>query len=415
MKKTNPFTPNNPVSTGMFAGRLKEIKILEQSLHQTKNGNPSNILVTGERGIGKSSLMMIFKYFASGKCDTLEHGNFKFLTIDTVISNSIGLVSFINLIENCIRRELGNAEEMRAFLSDTWDFMKRIKVMDSGISDCKTISDPDLIIDGFAYSLAQICKRITNHQRGESRRDGILFIIDEADNANESLKIGYFFKCVTELLQKHYCFNVMFVVVGLPEITDKLRQSHKSSLRVFNEIKIKELNSIERKKVIDMGLKHANKINEEKTTIAENAKEHISRLSDGYPHFIQQFSYSAFDVNSDGEISIEDVMHGAYRKNGAIDLIGTKYYEEDYNLKIQSDKYREVLSIMANDLDDWIKKSDIRMKFSGSDTTLTDALVALTSRKIILKKSSARGEYRLQQKGFAIWIKLFGEQQKKEK
>ncbi len=415
MKKINPFTPNNPVSTGMFAGRHEEIKILEQSLHQAKHGNPINILVTGERGIGKSSLMMIFKYFASGKYDTLEHGNFKFLTIDTMISNSIDLVAFINLIEICIKRELGNTEEMRMLLSNTWGFVQRIRVMDSGISDGETISDPDLIIDEFAYSLAQTCKRITNPQKEESRKDGILFIIDEADNAHESLRIGYFFKCVTELLRKHGCFNVMFVVVGLPEITDKLRQSHKSSLRVFNEIKIKELDFTDRKKVIDLGIKNANKINKEKTTIAEIAKEHISQISDGYPHFIQQFSYSAFDVNSDGEISLEDVMHGAYRKKGAIDLIGTKYYEEDYNLKIQSDKYREVLSIMASSMDAWIKKSDIQTKFSGSATTLTDALAALTSRKIIRKKSSARGEYRLQQKGFAIWIKLFGEQQKKEK
>jgi len=38
----------------MFAGRFNEIDAFEKGLHQTKNGSPSNFLISGERGIGKS-------------------------------------------------------------------------------------------------------------------------------------------------------------------------------------------------------------------------------------------------------------------------------------------------------------------------------------------------------------------------
>lgn len=204
----------------------------------------------------------------------------------------------------------------------------------------------------------------------------------------------------------------MFVVVGLPDITDKLLASHESSLRVFNQIKISELKTLDRKKVVDLGIEEANRINTEKTEITEDAKNHISTLSEGYPHFIQQFSYSAFEFNTDGIISSDDVLNGAFDHGGAIDSIGTRYYAADYHSKIKSDEYRQVLSIMAESMNSWIKKSEIRDKFSGSDQTLTDALAALTKRKIILKNTSARGEYRLQQRGFALWIKLFGERKK---
>jgi len=200
----------------------------------------------------------------------------------------------------------------------------------------------------------------------------------------------------------------MFVVVGLPDITDKLLASHGSSLRIFNQIKIAELKLEDRERVVDLGIEEANKINADKTTITVDAKSHISALSEGYPHFIQQFSYSAFEFNSDGEISVDDVLNAAFTRGGAIDSIGTRYYAADYHSKIKSDEYRQVLSIMAESMNAWIKKSEIRDKFSGGDQTLTDALAALTRRKIILKNSSARGEYRLQQRGFAIWIKLFG-------
>jgi len=93
---------------------------------------------------------------------------------------------------------------------------------------------------------------------------------------------------------------------------------------------------------------------------------------------------------------------------GAIDAIGDRYYVNAFYDKIKSDEYREVLAIMAENLNSWVTKAEIRSKFSGDDSILSNALTALTTRKIILKNPSKIGEYRLQHSGFALWIKLFG-------
>jgi len=167
MKKINPFKPNSPVSTGMFAGRLNEIEQVERSLHQTKNGVPCNLLVTGERGIGKSSLMMVLKDFAIGNLETLDHGRFNFITINGIVSDKTDLVTLIKLIERNIQRELARTESIRSYLAATWEFAKRIKIMDSGIEKSDDIIDPDIILDEFAYSLAKTCKRIANPEQGE--------------------------------------------------------------------------------------------------------------------------------------------------------------------------------------------------------------------------------------------------------
>jgi hypothetical protein len=58
MAKYNPFRPNSIVTTGMFCGRFDEMKAAEQSLFQTKHENPKHFLISGERGIGKSSLLL---------------------------------------------------------------------------------------------------------------------------------------------------------------------------------------------------------------------------------------------------------------------------------------------------------------------------------------------------------------------
>ncbi|MFT6138736.1 MAG: hypothetical protein ACJAUJ_001831 [Salibacteraceae bacterium] len=391
----------------MFAGRINEIKELEKGLFQTKKGHNAHFLITGERGIGKSSLLNLIKPTASGKIVSMDFGSFNFVTANILISHKTTLSTFIKLIEKNLKREIGRLEKVRTFFDDTWSFVQRIKVLDSGIDKNEVTEDIDLIMDDFAYSLAETCKRITKSEAGEESKDGIVFFIDEADSACADLHLGYFFKAVTELLLQNECYNVMFVVAGLPDVIEKLATSHESSVRIFNE-----LTPDYRKYVVDRGIEEGNSINEDKTTISSKAKESISTLSEGYPHFIQQFAYSAFEANTDGEIGVEDVSDGAFSQGGALDAIGKRYYQSAYNEQIKSDEYREVLSIMAENLNTWIKKSDIRNKFSGKDHTVSDALKALTDRKIILKNPSKAGEYRLQQRGFALWIKLFGQREK---
>jgi len=43
--KFNPFRPNSIASSELFQGRKEEMKLIEQSLFQTKNGNPQHFLI----------------------------------------------------------------------------------------------------------------------------------------------------------------------------------------------------------------------------------------------------------------------------------------------------------------------------------------------------------------------------------
>ncbi|EKO3715749.1 ATP-binding protein, partial [Vibrio metschnikovii] len=114
MKKVNPFKPHSPVPTAMFAGRFNEITAFEKGLHQTKYGSPSNFLITGERGIGKSSLLMLYKPLANGDIET-EYGKFNFVTVNAVISPRTNLLTFIKVIERSLKREIGKIESVRSF------------------------------------------------------------------------------------------------------------------------------------------------------------------------------------------------------------------------------------------------------------------------------------------------------------
>ena len=51
----------------MFVGRIPQVEALEHALLQTRAGKPKNFMLTGERGIGKTSLLQYFKWVAEGR------------------------------------------------------------------------------------------------------------------------------------------------------------------------------------------------------------------------------------------------------------------------------------------------------------------------------------------------------------
>jgi len=300
--KINPFKPNSPVPTGMFAGRIDEILALQQGLRQTRSGHCAHFLITGERGIGKSSLLFLINPMAKGEITSLDGETFGFIAITCVISKFTSLPSLVKMIDRLLKRELNGIERIRSFLDTTWEFAQRVKIMDSGIDKGGSTEEVDLVIDDLAYSLSETCKRICNASKSGDSKQGIVIFIDEADNACDELHLGYFLKVVTEKLQQNQCDNIMFVVAGLPDVVEKLSESHESSIRIFTQLNIKELSTTDRIYVIDKGIAEGNKINKEQVEMDANAKNTIATLSEGYPHFIQQFSHSAFDHNVNGVI-----------------------------------------------------------------------------------------------------------------
>ena len=247
----------------------------------------------------------------------------------------------------------------------------------------------------------------------DSKYDGVLICLDEIDRASDTLDLGTFLKTLIESLQRRECNHVMFGLAGLTEAREVLRDSHPSSLRMIDDLPLERLASKEATEVIERCLGRANERNSTATNIDLEAKTILAALSEGYPHFIQQYGYSAFACDADGLIDQTDVLRGAFGPGGALKAIGERYYREDFFERIQKDSYRQVLRIMADKLDAWVTKEAIRQRFTGTEKTLNNALQALRDRNIILSKDGERGIYRLQQKGFAIWIKTFQDHQQK--
>jgi hypothetical protein len=178
-------------------------------------------------------------------------------------------------------------------------------------------------------------------------------------------------------------------------------------LRLFSSFHLKPLSPHESVEVVRRGLKKATEKSGIAVSITPEAENYISNYSEGYPHFIQQFAYCAFEADTDNEIDADDVTNGAWGEHGAFEQLGTKYFQDLYFDRIGSDDYRAVLRCMSDHLDDWVSKEEIRIHSNLKESTLSNAIKALIDRHIILPRPGKRGMYRLPMKSFAAWIRAY--------
>lgn len=413
LRRYNPFKPTSPVSVGMFVGRIKEINRIDEILFQTKFENPTNLLILGERGIGKSSLSLVAALFASGgyKWGT---DTFNFLTAQLSINDETTIADLARQLKNGIERELNKEEKALDTIKKLWDFVHTIRIGGSGLKKESLSLNESEIVDKTIYSIADTVKAITEQTALSSlglreQKDGIVILIDEADNASKQLKIGAFLKNLLETLVKENCSKVLIIMAGLPRLRSILRESHESSLRLFEEQELNTLSPDEVKEVIGKGIKEIKEKSSIDVTVDEDALDHIVFFSEGYPHFVQQIGYSVLELDKDNHITKNNVIQAMFMEGGALDCIGDRYYKHLYFDLIKEDSYRRILHIMAEKEDNWISKKEIEKDFKGKGTTLTNGLKALRERNIILSKPGTKGVYRLQWKGFALWLKRTSE------
>lgn len=394
----NPFQPNKMVAEGMFVGRFDEMKLIDQYFFQTKNENPQHFLLEGERGIGKSSLLFVSENLANGKIGTMEANSqkFNFITISVDLAGVTCQLDIVRAIGRELKAQVSKSAPLKEKGKAAWDFLSKWEVL--GVRYHKDVqTDPDdardELVDAFANLLAS-----------GAEIDGAAILIDEADAPPVEARFGEFLKAFTERLARRGCNRVIVCLAGLQNTIPKLRASHESSPRLLSILNLKPLAVDERKDAIRKGLDDATARNGYEVKIADDAINFLAEMSEGYPHFVQQFSYCAFSADTDNHITLEDVLKGAYSENGAIDQLGSKYFNEVYYSKINSDDYRRVLNAMAKHSDGWVTRKTLIAESGVKESIINNALSVLKTRNIIHVDEARQGYYKLPTKSFAAWI-----------
>lgn len=383
----------------MFAGRLPEIKEIEKALHQTSQGNPGHFLIHGERGIGKSSLLMVVEAMAKGFQITGGSYPLNFLVVSIELEPDDSYVELINKVARELQRALDRDDKLKAQLKSAWDFITKWKVL--GVEYKRDAMPADAMLEELAEKLIRVSEGM------DPRWSGIYIFIDEADKPTPEAGVGEFVKVLTERFTKRNVGNIGFGIIGISTVIQKMKASHESSVRILTPFHLKPLEEGDREGVVKLGLKTAAEKNKKDTTITTEALDLISKHSEGYPYFIQQYAYSAFDHDSDDNIDAKDVVDALIKENGALQLLGQRYFENMYTDDIRSDDYRKVLQVIAKRMPESSTKKQVLQESGLKPYTLNNALNALKRKGSVVPVSGKDGVYRLPSQSFAAWIAAF--------
>ncbi|QEW22594.1 orc1/cdc6 family replication initiation protein [Marinibacterium anthonyi] len=394
LRRRNPFDPAHAARPDIFRGREDEIGDVAEALSAASYGDPvEHILVTGERGIGKTSLLEICARIAQDDMPGTRTG-FDFLVVSISLTGVTDMFQITQRVASAIRDELDRRKVANPGLRSVVQFLLNWEILgvhyhrpDSAVSDDQAMG-----------LLVEQCVRIerTGHFQG------ILVIMDEADDPPASARLATWCKTFTERFGQAEGARLVLCLAGQVELTAKLRQDHQSALRLFRECTLPVLSRAECEQILRAGIALSNGSSDEKTELRDDAVALLTDLAEGYPYFLQVYARAAFKADRDNVLDGADVQAAQV---GATEEIGQKFFRGIYDAVATSDNYRAVLRAMAPFGNRWVGRQEILKAAEGvSEANVNNALRKLRDGAVVELHPDRPGTYRLQTNAFAAWL-----------
>jgi Cdc6-like AAA superfamily ATPase len=299
--QVNPFTPHQPIDPEFFAGRIDEIKKIISALNQTRHRRTQHVMLTGERGIGKSSLAIFAKYIANRPNEALGT-DIQFLTAYYTVEKNQ------TLKDVCRGLATGLLDSIeRGLATKCFEEIKKLKLHFSlhvpGVGEISTSSPQEQ--DSAEYLQADFVKAVKElWNEAKETHNGILLIVDEIHNLADFSGIGSFLKVVSEAWTVAGHRQIMFLIVGLPHIPERISEDDRSAPRIFSYVELRRMTREESLDILHKCLEKSGK------RIEGKAARITAMRSGGFPYFLHQLGYDAFEADLDNVIDVEDINKG---------------------------------------------------------------------------------------------------------
>ncbi|MBI5035851.1 ATP-binding protein [Candidatus Micrarchaeota archaeon] len=280
----NPFNPQNPPRADYFVGRVDELRQFEQDLLQTIHGSPMNMSITGNRGMGKTSLLMKMEEIArKNKCLVFRMSNY-----ESLVNNISELTNYLIL---------GLKNEFYA------DASVQKKVMRLG--EWATTLRPVVSYKGASLSFeekrlaAQTILRnnfLTFWKKVEGEYPAVVLLIDEAESLERIEGALSFLREVFQRLSHEAKY--MVVLCGKLNFPERMSESFSPLNRFFPASPLTAFTEEETFSYISKTLKSVNVVTD------DEVKKKIFEKSEGHPYVLVKVCNIIFNELEDTENKI---------------------------------------------------------------------------------------------------------------
>lgn len=297
--KDIPFNPQDPVTEpSKFAGRREPLRNAVDALFNNKN-----IIVTGDRGIGKSSLAVQLLYMTQGERALLERlgvstdgFEFNYLTGDHRCDPGQTLEDILEGLVESLQHRLATANKSKK--KTTVEF--NLKVFKVKRETETGQPEKPRLVPAFVRMLEAVYTEASS-----AGFNGLSLLVDEIDSLSKDTQVytevAYFFKGTTEKLRADGFPNISFLVAGVTGTVTDLMTGNPSFARVFENIELRRMEETELLDIIAKALSGT------AVRIEPATATRVAKLSGGFPQIVQLLGYHSFRFDQDSVLNETDL------------------------------------------------------------------------------------------------------------
>ena len=383
--KESPFTPGKPVPIEYFIARIKEIERLERAIKQTASGRNENIFITGERGIGKSSLASFVRYLAEKEYD--------FIGAHCFLGGVNDLEGMIRVIFQRTLHEVSDKTIFDSLKNIFGSYIKEVTLFGVGVEFTTDRSELRTMLDNFLPTIRKINETI------QDKKKGIVLILDDLNGITDVSEFAQFLKSfVDELATSQDFLPLLIILVGIPERREELIRHQPSVARIFDIIDLSPMNENESKEFFNKMFGKQN------ISVTRGALSEMVKLSGGFPMLMHEVGDAIFWLDTDNRIDEKDAISGILE---AAEVVGKKYLDPQVYRALRSETYRSILRRIGKlPLGKSFRRQDILEKVPEREQRTFDNFIQRTKRLGIISETEVRGEYRFINQLYHLYVLL---------
>ncbi len=349
----SPFKPGQIVPFEFFVGRIEEIERLLSMVKASTQGQFKIGFISGERGIGKSSLASLVRHVSDSNHNTAG------------CHVHLGGVGELNEMVRTTFDRLLNESIDKSWHQQMKDFFgSRVqKVGLFGISLELNLTDKDLPVlsRNFVPSMKNLLDKLNE------QKDALLLILDDINGLATSTDFANWLKStVDEISTSGHKMPLCILVVGLEERRQELINCQPSLARVFDLINISPWADSEATDFYQRYFQSAG------AKIEDTELEKLVSFTGGLPVLAHEIGDAVWRAAKNLEITPKEVNEGIAT---AAEIIGRKFLEPQIFRAIQSEKYRSILRKIASEFDTVFLRSELVASLTGQEAKVIDSFL----------------------------------------
>lgn len=393
--ESSPFSPGQPVPLEYFVGRSAEIERLRSMVRASTQGKFKIGFVSGERGIGKSSLVSFVRHLSE--------------RVDRVVGSHVFLGGVHNLHE-MVRRTFDRI--LKESIEKPWHtkvmefFGDRVKEVGLfGVSLELNLSATELstITHDFVLSIRRLLDKLKDENKS------LLLILDDINGLASSEQFANWLKSmVDEIATSNKAMQFCILIVGLEDRRSELIAKQPSLARVFEIIEINPWSDEETREFYKESFEKSGAI------ITNEQLSDLVRFTGGLPVLAHEIGDAVWRRAKTHEIDKVDLVNGIFE---AAEVIGKKLLEPQVLSAIRSEKYRSILRKIAHEpFQMQFQRAELVSKLTTEEVKVLDNfLQRMKGLGAITTDSEARGGYQFFNRLHSLYFWLEAQRAKNEK